>query len=316
MEVSPLIWAGFVVFIVAILALDLGLFHRHAHSVTAKEAAGWTAVWVSLALAFMVVIYFWMGPGATTEFLTGYLVEYSLSVDNIFVFIMIFSYFNVVPDYRHRVLFWGIIGALVLRALLIAVGAALIERFEWVIYLFGAFLVYTGGKMALSRGEAVEPEHNPVVRWFRKLMPVTSAYEDDRFFIRRAGRLMATPLLIVLLVVETTDVMFALDSIPAIFGITHDPFIVFTSNVFAILGLRSLFFLLDGIMGLFHFLKLGLSAVLSFIGIKMLISGFYHIPTLVSLGVVAGILAVSMILSLIIRPAPQAAASEDLRGER
>lgn len=293
-------WGGFILFILAMLAIDLGLFHKDDHIVTPKEATGWTITWVTLALIFNAGIWYFMGKETGVEFLTGYLIEYSLSIDNIFVFIMLFSYFQVPPLYRHRVLFWGILGALIMRAILIGVGAALITRFHWVIYIFGAFLVFSGIKMATAKEEAENVEENAVVRLFKRIMPVSDQYHGHFFFAMEAGRRVATPLFIVLLVVETTDVMFALDSIPAIFAVTKNPFIVFTSNVFAILGLRSLYFLLDGVMGLFRFLKIGLAFVLGFIGIKMLISGFYHIETVHSLLVVVGILAASVIASLVI----------------
>lgn len=295
-------WGGFLLFVFGMMALDLGLFHKESHVISTREAAIWTAVWVSLALIFNTGVYFWMGHELAIEFLTGYLIEYSLSVDNIFVFILLFSYFAVEPLYRHRVLFWGIIGALILRAALIGVGAALIAKFHWIIYLFGAFLIFTGVKMALSKDEEPEPEKNPVVVWFKKFFPVTPHYHGNAFFVKPAGeiRWFATPLFVVLLIIETTDIMFALDSIPAIFAITKDPFIVFTSNVFAIMGLRSLYFLLDGVMGLFRYLKIGLTFVLCFIGLKMVLSDIYHVGTGLSLSVVAGILGASVIASLIL----------------
>jgi len=294
------VWGGFLLFIFAMLAIDLGLFHREEHIVTTREASTWTMVWVTLALVFNAGLWYLKGPEPALQFLTGYLIEYSLSVDNIFVFIMLFSYFQVPMLHRHRVLFWGILGALVMRATLIGVGTALINRFHWVIYVFGAFLVYSAFKMATAQEGGENPENNAVVRIFKRTFPVTDRYHKEKFFVKQGVKWLATPLFIVLLVVETTDVMFALDSIPAIFAVTTDPFIVFTSNVFAILGLRSLYFLLDGIMGLFRFLKIGLSVVLGFIGIKMLTSAFLEIPILVSLGVVAGILVISIVLSRVI----------------
>jgi tellurite resistance protein TerC len=235
---------------------------------------------------------------AALAFFTGYLIEKSLSVDNIFVFILIFSFFAVPAAYQHRVLFWGILGALVMRGTLIAVGAALLKEFHWIIYVFGAFLIFTGIRMALHRDEELHPEKNPVVKFFTRFMPVTKAFEGDKFFVRHAGRLMATPLFLILLIVESTDLVFAVDSIPAIFAVTQEPFIVYTSNVFAILGLRALYFLLANVMDKFQYLKIGLSAVLTFIGVKMVIVDFYHIPTGVSLVVVAGILTVSILASL------------------
>jgi tellurite resistance protein TerC len=308
MEESIWLWIGFNLFVLAMLALDLGVFHRKSHTVSAKEALTWSIVWITLSLAFNAVIYFFwhrMVPGssytnqeAALAFLTGYLIEKSLSVDNIFVFILIFSFFAVPGKYQHRVLFWGILGALLMRGALIAVGAALLERFHWIIYVFGAFLIFTGIRMAFSQNENVEPDKNPVVKFFRRFMPVTENFEEDKFFVRRAGRLMATPLFLILLVVESTDLVFAVDSIPAIFAVTQDPFIVYTSNVCAILGLRALYFLLADVMDKFEYLKYGLAAVLTFVGIKMVIVEFYKIPVGVSLGVVAGILTISILASL------------------
>jgi tellurite resistance protein TerC len=303
------LWIGFNLFVLAMLAIDLGVFHRKAHAVSGKEALIWSVVWISLSLLFNLIIYlFWdrMVPAsaytnseAALAFLTGYLIEKSLSVDNIFVFILIFSFFAVPSAYQHRVLFWGILGALVMRGTLIFIGAALLEQFHWIIYVFGAFLVFTGIRMALSNSEEnVQPDKNPVVKFFRRFMPVTENFEGDKFFVRRAGRLLATPLFLILLVVESTDLVFAVDSIPAIFAVTRDPFIVYTSNVFAILGLRALYFLLANVMDKFQYLKVGLSAVLVFIGVKMVIDGFYHIPIGISLGVVASILTISVLASL------------------
>ena len=296
------LWVAFNVFVLGMLALDLGVIHRKAHAVTIREAGGWCLVWVTLALLFGAGIYAWEGSEKALEFLTGYLIEYSLSVDNLFVFIVIFSYFAVPPMYQHRVLFWGILGALVLRAIFIVVGAALLSAFHWMIYLFGGFLIFTGTKMLFAADEKLEPERNPAVRLLRRMMHVTNDYHQQRFFVRNNGHLWATPLLLVLVVVETTDVIFAVDSIPAIFAITTDPFIVYTSNVFAILGLRALYFLLAGIMEMFRYLKVGLCFVLCFVGVKMMLVDFYKIPTGVSLGVVAGILALSVLASLIIQP--------------
>ena len=308
MDGSIWLWIGFNLFVLAMLALDLGVFHRKAHAVSGKEALTWSLVWISLALTFNAIIYFaWdrMMPGssytnreAALAFLAGYLIEKSLSVDNIFVFILIFSFFAVPAAYQHRVLFWGILGALLMRGTLILLGAALLEQFHWVIYVFGAFLIFTGIRMWNHKGEQVHPEKNPVVKLFRRFMPVTESFEKDKFFIRRAGRIMATPLFLILLIVETTDLVFAVDSIPAIFAVTHEAFIVYTSNVFAILGLRALFFLLADVMDKFEYLKFGLAAVLTFVGFKMIITDFYKIPIGVSLGVVAGILALSVIASL------------------
>lgn len=302
-----LLWVGFNVFVLLMLALDLGVFHRKAHVVKTKEALLWSAVWIALALLFNLGIYFWQGQKVALEFLTGYLIEKSLSVDNIFVFIMIFAYFGVPALYQHKVLFWGILGALVMRAIFIASGVALIERFHWIIYVFGAFLILTGVKMAWQKDKEIHPEKNPVLRLFRRLMPVTDRYHSGAFFVKQAGRSFATPLFVVLLLVETTDLIFAVDSIPAILAITLDPFIVYTSNVFAILGLRSLYFALAGIMPLFHHLNYGLAAILAFVGAKMMLVDFFKIPIGISLSVVAAILLASVVASLI-WPKPQAAA--------
>ncbi len=296
---TPLLWIGFNLFVLAMLAIDLGIFHRKAHAVSLKEAGIWSAVWITLALGFNLIIYFWRGPEIALQFLAGYLIEKSLSVDNIFVFVMIFSYFAVPSLYQHRILFWGILSALVLRGGMIALGATLIASVHWIIYLFGAFLIFTGFKMARHQEMEVHPDANPLVRLVRRVFPVTTEYVGQRFFVRRDGRFWATPLLMVLLLIESTDVVFALDSIPAIFAVTRDPFIVYTSNVFAILGLRSLYFLLAGSMSRFRYLKLGLSAVLIFVGAKMVLADIYKVPIAVSLGVIAAILAVSIIASLL-----------------
>ena len=293
------LWIGFNVFVLAMLALDLGVFHKNAHIVTFKESMTWTVVWVSLALLFNLGVWHFMGSQKGLEFLTGYVIEKSLSVDNIFVFALLFSYFAVPPLYQHKVLFWGILGALVLRAIMIFLGAALIERFAWIIYVFGAFLILTGIKMIVKREEEIHPERNPLVRWFKKLMPVTNDYRGDKFFVRENGVRMATPLFVVLLLVEFSDLIFAVDSIPAIFAVTKDPFIVYTSNVFAILGLRSLYFALAGVMDKFHYLKIGLGVVLTFVGVKMLLGHTeWKIDTHVSLGVIVAVLAASVVASL------------------
>jgi TerC family integral membrane protein len=308
MDAPIWLWIGFNLFVLAMLALDLGVFHRKSHAVSGKEALTWSLVWISLSLVFNVIIYFfwdrmmpessYTNAEAALAFFTGYLIEKSLSVDNIFVFILIFSFFGVPAAYQHRVLFWGILGALLMRGALIAVGAALLEQFHWIIYVFGAFLIFTGIRMALHREEEIHPDQNPVVKFFKKLMPVTEQFEKDKFFIRRAGKILATPLFLVLLIVESTDLVFAVDSIPAIFAVTREPFIVYTSNVFAILGLRALYFLLANVMDKFQYLKLGLSAVLTFIGIKMVIVDLYHIPVGISLAIVASILTISVLASL------------------
>ncbi|TAK27079.1 MAG: TerC family protein [Chloroflexota bacterium] len=293
------LWIAFNLFVLSMLALDLGVFHRKAHAVRVKEALAWSAVWISLALLFAVGVYVWRGPDTALEFLGGYLIEKSLSVDNIFVFLMIFSYFSVPALYQHRVLFWGILGALVMRAMFIAMGVTLIERFHWIIYVFGAFLILTGVKMLLRKDQDVHPERNPVLRVFRRIMPVTQTYDGGRFLTRQNGRLLATPLLVVLVAVETTDVIFAVDSIPAILAITTDPFIVYSSNVLAILGLRALYFALAGLMPMFHYLHYALAAILVFVGIKMLLADLYKISIGPALGVVAGILLLSAIASVL-----------------
>ncbi len=301
---SPLLWGVFAAFVILVMVLDLGVFHRRAHTVGMKEAGAWVFVWVSLAIVFNLGVWFYFGSGKALEFLTGYLIELSLSVDNLFVFIAIFSYFAVPTSLYHRVLFWGIVGAIVMRAAVIGVGVALVDRFQFVLYVFGAILIWTAYKLVFSKQEGVHPERNPVVKLFRKFFPVTDSYEGSRLFLRRNGRLWATPLVIVLLVVETTDLVFALDSIPAIFGVTTDPFIIYTSNVFAILGLRALFFLLAGFITYFRFLRYGLAAVLAFIGCKLLIMKWVHMPTGVSLAVVGSLLALSVIASIFIPKRP------------
>ena len=293
------LWAGFNLFVLAMLAIDLGVFHRQAHAVSLREASIWSAVWIALALVFNLGVWKFLGPQPGVEFLTGYLIEKSLSVDNIFVIALLFAYFKVPDQYQHRVLFWGILGALVMRAAFILAGAALLERFHWIIYLFGAFLVLTGIKMAFAPEHGLEPEKNPVVRLVRRLMPVTSDFRGSSFFVREGGRLAATPLFLVLVMVEFTDLVFAVDSIPAIFAVTRDPFLVYTSNVFAILGLRSLYFLLAGVMHKFEYLKLGLAAILVFVGAKMALVDWVKIPSGISLGVIAAILAVAVAASLL-----------------
>jgi tellurite resistance protein TerC len=296
-----ILWIAFNVFVLGMLALDLGIFHRKAHAVSIKEASIWSAVWILLALVFNLGIYFVWGQEKALEFLTGYVIEKSLSVDNLFVFLMIFQYFATPAIYQHRILFWGIVGALVMRAIFIATGAALLENFHWMIYVFGAFLIVTGIKMLLQGDDKLEPDKNPVVRLFQRWVPITNEYQGQRFFVRREGKIHATLLMLVLIVVETTDVIFAVDSIPAIFAITTDPFIVYTSNVFAILGLRALYFMLAGVMQMFVYLKVGLSFVLCFVGAKMLVVDFYKIPIGISLGVVAGILILSVAVSVLVR---------------
>ena len=306
------LWIGFNVLVLGLLFLDLFVFHRKAHEVSLKEAAGWTIFWIALSLVFNAGVYWYLGPQKGLEFLTGYLIEKALSVDNIFVFVMVFAYFRVPAKYQHRVLFWGILGALVMRGAMIGAGAYLIHQFHWVIYIFGAFLVFTGIRMAFHQDHDIEPEANPVIRLVRRLVPITSSYHGQKFFVReeveevgpsgevvRTMKRMATPLFVVLVFVETTDLIFAVDSIPAIFAITEDPFIVYTSNVFAILGLRALYFLLAGVIHRFHYLQLGLSFVLVFVGTKMLLADVYKIPIGISLGVVALLLTAAVVASLL-----------------
>ena len=297
-------WIWFNVAVLAILALDLGVLHRKSSKVSLKEAAIWSGVWVALSLCFALAIYRNMGPESGLEFLTGYLIEYALSVDNIFVFVLIFSYFSVPEKYQHRVLFWGIIGALVLRGVMIVAGSALVTRFAWTLYIFGAFLVFTGIRMALQKDDAAyNAERDPVLRLARKLIPVTPDYRGDKFFVKepdKTGRMRfaATPLFIVLIIVDTTDIIFATDSIPAIFAVTRDPFIVYTSNICAVLGLRALYFLLASVVDKFVYLKLGLSLVLVFIGAKMLLEHFLHIPIIAALGVVGLVLGSAIYASV------------------
>lgn len=288
------LWIGFNAFVLLMLALDLGVFHRKEHKVTFKEAISWSLVWIALAVIFNGWIYYEQGKDKALEFLTGYLIEKSLSVDNIFVFVLLFSFFKVPEQYRHKVLFWGVLGALIMRAGFIAAGAVLIEKFHWIIYVFGAFLVFTGYKMLKKKTEDMHPENNPLVRWFVKRGKVTSDYHGNKFFVHINGQKLATPLFLCLLSVEFTDLIFAVDSIPAIFAITKDPFIVYTSNVFAILGLRSLYFALEGIITRFPYLRYGLALILIFIGLKMLAVDFYKMPVVVSLSVIAVILVVSI----------------------
>ena len=309
MQTMPLwAWGAFLLFIAAMLALDLGVFRKKSREVGMKEALAWCGVWLSLALAFNAALWWWWsrrlgaqeGGELALQWFTGYLVEICLSVDNVFVFIVIFSYFKVPPQHQHRVLFWGILGAAIMRFVFIIAGVGLLERFHWLIYCFGVFLVFTGVKMALPRKDEIDPEKNVAVRLFRKFFPVTPAYEGGRFFVTQGGRRMATPLFIVLLVIETTDVAFALDSIPAVLAISSSAFIVFTSNIFAILGLRSLYFALHGVMGLFRYLGLGLAVILVFIGLKMLLNEVFPVSIGVSLGVIGGVLTLAVGASLLL----------------
>jgi len=299
---TPPLWIGFTLFVLAMLALDLGVFHRKAHVVGVREALVWTAVWIALALLFNVGVYVWFGAERALEFLTGYVIEKALSVDNIFVFLVVFAVFAVPAALQHRVLFWGILGALIMRAIFIVLGAALLQRFHWVIYLFGAFLVFTGIKLLVQRAGEVHPERNPLFRLFRRWVPSVPDYRGAHFIVVEGGKRYATPLLLVLVAIEATDLVFAVDSIPAIFAITMDPFIVYTSNIFAILGLRALYFALAGMMEKFHYLKVGLSLVLAFVGVKMLLVGVYKIPILVSLGVIVALLAGAVVASLLRPP--------------
>lgn len=299
MSQTLIVWIGFNLFVMGMLALDLGVFNRKSHVVSVKEASAWVVVWITMAIAFGIGVYFWQGTAKSLEFFTGYIIEYSLSADNIFVFVLIFSFFSVPAQYQHRILFWGILGALLMRGTMIFLGAALIERFGWLIYLFGAFLIFTGIRMAFHKDEEIHPEHNPVIKLVRRILPITKEYAGNHFFVRHAGKLMATPLFVVLITVETTDLIFAIDSIPAIFGVTTDVFIVYTSNVFAILGLRSLYFILRGAVDQFHYLKVGLSAILVFVGIKMVLGYWYHVPIGISLLMILSLLTLAIVASLI-----------------
>jgi len=291
-------WIGFNVFVIVMLALDLGVFNRRAHTVSFREALAWSGVWVGLATLFAVLVYFWHGRSESLEFATGYLIELSLSIDNLFVFLVIFRYFRVPSELQHRVLFWGILGALITRGIFILAGVSLIQRFHWLTYVFGALLVYSGVKLLRQADQEIDPEKNPLLKMFRRWIPVTDDYVGEKFWVRRPG-LYATPLVVVLLIVETTDVVFAVDSIPAVLAITLNAFIVYTSNVFAILGLRSMYFAVAGMMDLFEYLHYGLSVVLILIGAKMLASHYITVPTVAALGTVAGVIAISVVASLV-----------------
>ena len=293
------VWAAFVAFIVAMLLVDLFVLHRDAHEVSLREAAIWSVVWIAMGLAFGAVIWAWKGSDAGGEYLAGYLIERALSIDNIFVFALIFTYFGVPAAYQHRVLFWGIFGALVFRAVFIGAGAALLDNFHWMIYVFGGFLVLTGVKMLRQKHADVDPAKNPVLRLLRRVMPITDGYRGQKLMVREAGRRFATPLLAVLVVIETSDILFAVDSIPAIFAVTTDSFLVFSSNAFAILGLRAMYFLLAGMMDRFVHLNAGLAAVLVFVGVKMLLTDVYHLPIWLSLGVIALLIGGSVATSLL-----------------
>ncbi len=297
---KQLLWIGFVFIILVLLAVDLIVFNRRPHEITIKESLLWSLFWILIALLFNTFIYFWYGHVSGLQFITGYLIEKSLSVDNLFVFLMLFSYFKVPSKYQHKVLFWGILGAIVMRGIMISIGTTLISRFHWILYIFGLFLIFTGIKMAIEKeSREIHPERNILVRFFKKLFPVTAGFHEEKFFVKVNKKRYATLLFIVLIVVETTDLVFALDSIPAIFAITQDPFIIFTSNVFAILGLRSLYFALAGIMNLFYYLRIGLSVILTFVGLKMLLSDIYPISIVLALGFIACVLLVSIIASII-----------------
>jgi tellurite resistance protein TerC len=301
---TPGLWLGFGAVVLGLLAIDLFVFHRREHEVRMREALIWSCVWIGVALAFNLGVYVWFGPDKAVEFLTGYLIEKALSVDNLFVFVVIFSFFSVPLALQHRVLFWGIVGALLMRGLFIALGAALLERFHGVIYVFGGFLVLTGIRMLFQKEQSVHPERNPVLRVFRRLVPSVPEYHGPRFSIVKEGKRFATPLLMVVTVVEASDIMFAVDSIPAVFAVTRDPFIVYTSNIFAILGLRALYFVLADVIGRLHYLKIGLAFVLVFVGAKMLLGDVVKVPVWVSLCVVAGVLGASALASLLRKGPP------------
>jgi tellurite resistance protein TerC len=293
------LWAGFILMIMLFLVMDLGIFHRHNKEVTIKEALLWAGVWFGLAMLFNIWIYFQFGNEAAVQFFTGYIIEKSLSVDNLFVFLMIFTAFSIPTMYQHRILFWGILGAIIMRGIFIGLGAALLHRFEWIFYLFGAVLVYAAYRMQFNKEEHFDPNESRIVRLVRLIIPVSPKLDGARFFTRENGRTAITVLLLTLVVIELTDVIFAFDSIPAIFAITTDPFIVFTSNIFAILGLRSLYFVLAAVSGMFEYLKTGLAIILLFIGVKLLIRGYYGIPTLVSLIVIISVLTISIFASVV-----------------
>ncbi len=299
---TPLLWGGFTLVVLGLLTLDLYVFHRKAHEVRIKEAATWSVVWVALALLFNAGVFIWFGRQKGLEFLTGYLIEKALSVDNIFVFLVIFSYFAVPAKLQHRVLFWGVLGALLSRALFIVLGATLLQRFHWVIYIFGGLLLFTGAKLLFQREGELHPERNPLFRLFHRLVRTVPDFRGSRFVVIEQGKLYATPLLLVLVAIEATDIVFAIDSVPAIFAITTDPFIVYTSNIFAILGLRALYFVIAGAMGRFHYLNVGLALVLAFVGAKMLLTDLYKVPIVVSLGVIVTLIIGSMVISLVRRP--------------
>ena len=294
-----LLWGGFNLLVIVLLAIDLGVFHRKDHAISVKEGLVWSVIWIVVALLFNLLVYFWKGPEVALQFLTGYLIERALSIDNIFVFLVIFAYFKVASQYQYRVLFWGILGALILRGFFIAVGTLLIVKFHWILLVFGIFLIITAIKLAFGKDKEMEPEKNPLLKIVRRFLPITNNYEGNHFFIKKNKRLWGTPLFVVLIVVETTDLVFALDSIPAIFAITVDPFIVYTSNVFAILGLRALYFAVAGLMEIFYYLKYALSAILAFVGFKMLIADFFKISSVAALIVIAAMLLIAILASIL-----------------
>ncbi|MDT7944361.1 MAG: TerC family protein [Dehalococcoidia bacterium] len=310
MEYPIWAWAAFTVGVIFMLLLDLQVFHREAHEVRAREAAAWSLVWIAAGVLFGLFVWWERGGQAGLEYFTAYLIEKSLSLDNVFVWMVVFGYFALPPRYQHRVLFWGVVGAIVMRGLFIAAGVSLLKAFHWVVYVFGAILVVTGLRLAFKGEEEVLPEHNPILRVVRRFIPMTETYEGQAFFVRRAGRLMATPMLAVLVVVETTDIMFAVDSVPAVLAITREPFIVWTSNVAAILGLRALYFLISGVLRQFRYLHYGLAVVLIYVGGKMAASEFYKIPTLISLGVIAVIVGTAIVLSAVAEMRERAQAAQ------
>jgi tellurite resistance protein TerC len=297
-EQSLTLWVVFNIFIVSMLMIDLMVFNRKPHEISIRESLVWTGIWVVLAVIFGIGLYYFMSPEASLEYFTGYLIEKSLSIDNVFVFLLVFTYFGVEPKYQHRVLFWGIFGALVFRLIFILIGVALIERFHWVIYIFGAFLIFTGIKLGLEKDKEIRPEKNPVLKLVRRFVPITKNFHGEKFFIKRGKRYIATPMFVVLVVIETTDIVFALDSIPAIMAITRDTFIIYSANAFAILGLRALYFALSGVMRLFHYLHYGLAFILVFIGVKMMLEGVCQIPTQVTLIIIISTLTLSVLLSI------------------
>lgn len=308
-EVTLMEWGIFAAIVIGALYIDLKVVGKKDHVIGKREALFWSIVWISLAIAFNILVYTWNGAKSALEYTTGYIIEKSLSVDNLFVFIVIFSYFGVKGEYQHRVLFWGILGAFIMRGMMIIAGVSLIHQFEWIVYVFGVFLIYTGLKIGFENHVEVHPEQNAIVRYFKRVFPTVNVFEGSKFFVRKGGKLFATPLFVALIVIESSDLLFAVDSIPAILAISTDPFIVYSSNVFAILGLRSLYFLLAGMMETFKYLKLGISAVLVFVGVKMLLPSIselafhqeYKIPTEISLLVVAGVLGLSVIASLAVK---------------